>query len=102
MNKDLNEVANKLAIQTTINSLFALALDSSDVISIRIEYSSKMSLLNVIVFDENTTNHAHNVVLVDKELALEELLNIEDYLIERIAVRRDEKELEPVLCNTPQ
>ncbi|MBS9841385.1 hypothetical protein [Vibrio alginolyticus] len=87
---NLNEVANKLAIQTTINSLFALALDSSDVISIRIEYSSKMSLINVIVFDENTTNNAHNVVLIDKERALEELLNIEDYLIERIAVRRDQ------------
>ncbi|MCS0233879.1 hypothetical protein [Vibrio alginolyticus] len=99
---NLNEVANKLAIQTTINSLFALALDSSDVISIRIEYSSKMSLINVIVFDENTMNNAHNVVLIDKERALEELLNIEDYLIERIAVRRDEKELEPELCNTPQ
>ncbi|EHI5142717.1 hypothetical protein QNE83_002855 [Vibrio alginolyticus] len=99
---NLNEVANKLAIQTTINSLFALALDSSDVISIRIEYSSKMSLINVIVFDENTTNQAHNVVLIDKERALEELLNIEDYLIERIAVRRDEKELEADLCNTPQ
>lgn len=99
---NLNEVANKLAIQTTINSLFALALDSSDIISIRIEYSSKMSLLNVIVFDENTTNNAHNVVLIDKERALEELLNIEDDLIERVAVRRDEKELEPVLCNMPQ
>ncbi|ENK3144690.1 hypothetical protein ACRTEU_00670 [Vibrio alginolyticus] len=91
---NLNEVANKLAIQTTINSLFALALDSSDIISIRIEYSSKMSLLNVIVFDENTTNNAHNVVLIDKERALEELLNIEDYLIERIAVRRDQIESE--------
>ncbi|EJE1252957.1 hypothetical protein C4G91_003593 [Vibrio parahaemolyticus] len=99
---NLNEVANKLAIQTTINSLFALALGSSDVISIRIEYSSKMSLINVIVFDENTTNNAHNVVLIDKERALEELLNIEDYLIERIAIRRDKKELEPDLCNTPQ
>ncbi|HCG7749295.1 TPA: hypothetical protein NJ442_003236 [Vibrio parahaemolyticus] len=94
MNKDLNEVANKLAIQATINSLFALALDSADIISIRIEYSSKMSLLNVIVFDENTTNRAHNVVLIDKERALEELLNIEDDLIERIAVRRDEVEAE--------
>ncbi|MGR4016591.1 hypothetical protein [Vibrio harveyi] len=91
---NLNEVANKLAIQTTINSLFALALDSADIISIRLEYSSKMSLLNVIVFDENTTNHAHNVVLIDKELALEELLNIEDYLIERIAIRRDQIESE--------
>ncbi len=90
----LNEVANKLAIQTTINSLFAWALDSSDVISIRIEYSSKMSLINMIVFDENTTNSAHNVVLIDKERALEELLNIEDYLIERIAVRRDQMESE--------
>lgn len=99
---NLNEVANKLAIQTTINSLFALALDSSDVISIRIEYSSKISLINVIVFDENTTNNAHNVVLIDKERALEELLNIEDYLIERIAIRRDKKELEPDLCNMPQ
>ncbi|EGQ8471145.1 hypothetical protein D6L40_06295 [Vibrio alginolyticus] len=91
---NLNEVANKLAIQTTINSLFALALDSADIISIRIEYSSKMSLLNVIVFDENTTNHAHNVVLIDKDRGLEELLNIEDYLIERIAVRRDQMESE--------
>ncbi|ELI5415012.1 hypothetical protein RRJ93_003223 [Vibrio parahaemolyticus] len=90
----LNDVANKLAIQTTINSLFALALDSSNIISIRIEYSSKMSLLNVIVFDENTTNHAHNVVLIDKELALEELLNIEDNLIELIAIRRDQIESE--------
>ncbi|HBC3454422.1 hypothetical protein CGI91_22860 [Vibrio parahaemolyticus] len=94
MNKDLNEVANKLAIQSTINSLFALALDSADIISIRIEYSSKMSLINVLVFDENTTNHAHNVVLIDTEKALEELLKIEDDLIERIAVRRDQKELE--------
>ena len=91
---NLNEVANKLAIQITINSLFALALDSADIISIRIEYSSKMSLLNVIVFDESTTKHAHKVVLIDKELALEELLNIEDYLIERIATRRDEIESE--------
>ncbi|HCE1956155.1 TPA: hypothetical protein NGS71_000538 [Vibrio parahaemolyticus] len=91
---NLNDVANKLAIQTTINSLFALALDSSNIISIRIEYSSKMSLLNVIVFDENTTNHAHNVVLIDKELALEELLNIEDNLIELIAIRRDQIESE--------
>ncbi|HCE2440424.1 hypothetical protein WOC08_12010 [Vibrio parahaemolyticus] len=91
---NLNEVANKLAVQATINSLFALALDSADIISIRIEYSSKMSLLNVIVFDENTTNHAHNVVLIDKELALAELLNIEDYLIERIAIRRDQIESE--------
>ncbi|HCE3660176.1 hypothetical protein [Vibrio parahaemolyticus] len=91
---NLNEVANKLAIQTTVNSLFALALGSADIISIRIEYSSKMSLLNVIVFDDNTTNHAHNVVLIDKELALEELLNIEDYLIERIAIRRDQIESE--------
>ncbi|MEH0087808.1 hypothetical protein AB6D72_07580 [Vibrio alginolyticus] len=102
MNKDLNEVANKLAIQATINSLLALALDSADIISIRIEYSSKMSLLNVIVFDENTTNHAYNVVLIDKECALEELLRIEDDLIERIAVRRDQVEAEGELCNTPQ
>lgn len=50
MNKDINQIANKLAIQATINSLFALAL--------------------------------------------EELLNIEDLLIERIAILRDQIEAE--------
>ncbi|MBE4435624.1 hypothetical protein HJ022_20550 [Vibrio parahaemolyticus] len=94
MNKDINQIANKLAIQATINSLFVLALDSADIISVRIEFSSSMNLLNVIVFDANTTAHAHNVVLIDKEEALEELLNIEDLLIERIAILRDQIEAE--------
>ncbi|EMK3382398.1 hypothetical protein V8054_000603 [Vibrio parahaemolyticus] len=94
MNQDLNQVANKLAVQATINSLFALALDSADIISVRIEFSSSMNLLNVIVFDANSTTHAHHVVLIDKEQALVELLAIEDNLIERIAVRRDEQEAE--------
>lgn len=94
MNQDLNQVANKLAVQATINSLFALALDSADIISVRIEFSSSMHLLNVIVFDANSTTHAHNVVLIDKEQALAELLAIEDDLIERIALRRDEVEME--------
>jgi hypothetical protein len=94
MNNPIAKVAIKRAILSTINSLFALAVESADVISIRIEFSSKMRLLNVLVFSETTTHHAHNIVLLDDEKALEDLLQIEDDLIERIALRRDIKEAE--------
>ncbi len=94
MKSNVTQTAYQRATISTINSLFALALESADVISIRIEYSSKMRLLNVLVFSENTTHHAHNIVLLDDEKALEDLLQIEDDLIEQIAQRRDEKEAE--------
>jgi len=94
MKSNVTETVYQRATLSTINSLFALAVASADVISIRIEYSSKMRLLNVLVFSENTTHHAHNIVLLDDEKALEDLLQIEDDLIEQIAQRRDEKEAE--------
>ncbi|EIJ0963970.1 hypothetical protein LH717_001620 [Vibrio parahaemolyticus] len=94
MKSNVTQTAYQRATISTINSLFALAVESADVISIRIEYSSKMRLLNVLVFSESTTHHAHNIVLLDDEKALEDLLQIEDDLIEQIALRRDRKEAE--------
>ena len=94
MKSNVTQTAYQRATISTINSLFALAVESADVISIRIEFSSKMRLLNVLVFSETTTHHAHNIVLLDDEKALEDLLQIEDDLIERIALRRDIKEAE--------
>lgn len=94
MKSNVTQTVYQRATLSTINSLFALAVASADVISIRIEYSSKMRLLNVLVFSENTTHHAHNIVLLDDEKALEDLLQIEDDLIDQIAQRRDEKEAE--------
>ncbi|WP_394143759.1 hypothetical protein [Vibrio atypicus] len=94
MKSNVTKTAYQRATISTINSLFALAVESADVISIRIEYSSKMRLLNVLVFSESTTHHAHNIVLLDDEKALEDLLQIEDELIEQIALRRDRKETE--------
>lgn len=96
MNKTLSEVAIKRAILSTINSLYALAIESSDVISIRIEYSSKMKLMNIVIFSESTTHHVHNLVLLDNEKALEDLLAVEDKIIERVAQLRDEQEAEEV------
>ncbi|MFA0085370.1 hypothetical protein [Vibrio sp. 10N.261.51.F12] len=96
MNNTLSKVAIQRAILSTINSLYALAIDCSDVLSIRIEYSSKMKLMNIILFSENTTHHAYNLVLLDSEEALEDLLAIEDKIIERVAQIRDEKEAEEV------
>ncbi|UTZ33604.1 hypothetical protein HB762_20240 [Vibrio campbellii] len=94
MKSNVTQTAYQRATISTINSLFALAVESADVISIRIEFSSKMRLLNVLVFSETTTHHAYNIVLLDDEKALEDLLQIEDDLIERIALRRDIKEAE--------
>lgn len=102
MNNPVTKAAFERAILSTINSLYALAIDSADVLAVRIEYSSKMKMLNIIIFSESTTDHAHNIVLLDDELALKELLSIEDELIERIAQRRDEKLLEAEPCNTLQ
>lgn len=96
MNKTLSEVAIKRAILSTINSLYALAIESADVISIRIEYSSKMKLMNIVIFSESTTHHAYNLVLLDNEKALEDLLAVEDKIIERVAQFRDEQEAEEV------
>ena len=94
MKSNVTKTAYQRATISTINSLFALAIESADVISIRIEYSSKLRLFNVLVFSENTTHHVHNIVLLDDEKALDDLLQIEDDLIEKIAQRRDEKEAE--------
>ncbi|NOH60308.1 hypothetical protein [Vibrio sp. RE88] len=96
MNKTVAEVAIKRAILSTISSLYALAIESADVISIRIEYSSKMKLMNIVIFSDTTTHHAHNLVLLDNEKALEDLLAVEDKIIERVAQLRYEQEAEEV------
>ncbi|EEX94376.1 hypothetical protein VIOR3934_19665 [Vibrio orientalis CIP 102891 = ATCC 33934] len=93
MNNPIAKVAIKRAILSTINSLYALAMESADVISIRIEYSSKMKLMNIVVFSDTTTHHAHNLVLLDNEKALDDLLAVEDLIIERVAQLRDELEV---------
>ncbi|ELL9328540.1 hypothetical protein [Vibrio fluvialis] len=90
MKDPVTKAAFERAILATIHSLYALAIDSADVMSVRIEYSSSMKMLNVIIFSATTTEHAHNIVLLDNEQALKDLLAIEDDLIERIAARRDE------------
>ncbi|UTZ24255.1 hypothetical protein [Vibrio campbellii] len=94
MNNPIAKVAIKRAILSTINSLYALAIESADVISIRIEYSSKMKLMNIVIFSDSTTHHAHNLVLLDNEKALDDLLAVEDLIIERVAQLRDEQEAE--------
>ncbi|EJN6829090.1 hypothetical protein Q6U54_000715 [Vibrio vulnificus] len=94
MNDPVTKEAYSRAVLVTINSLFALAIESADVLSVRIEYSSGMKMLNVIIFSSNTTDHAHNIVLLDDAQALKDLLAIEDELIERVAQRRDELEKE--------
>jgi energy-converting hydrogenase Eha subunit G len=93
MNSPVAKVAIKRAILSTINSLYALAMESADVISIRIEYSSKMKLMNIVIFSDTTTHHAHNLVLLDNEKALDDLLAVEDLIIERVAQLRDELEV---------
>ncbi|ENP7459035.1 hypothetical protein ACEC37_002782 [Vibrio fluvialis] len=98
MKDPVTKEAFERAILATITSLYALAIDSADVVSVRIEYSSSMKMLNVIIFSATTTTteHAHNIVLLDDKQALKDLLAIEDDLIERIAARRDELEKEKV------
>ncbi|EOC1797861.1 hypothetical protein ACI1HQ_004316 [Vibrio fluvialis] len=102
MNDPVTKAAFERAILATITSLYELAIDSADVMSVRIEYSSSMKMLNVVIFSATTTDHAHSIVLLDSKQALKDLLNIEDDLIERIAARRDELEKEKTQCNTPQ
>ncbi|MFH0227097.1 hypothetical protein ACGRPS_21590 [Vibrio furnissii] len=94
MKDHVTKVAFDRAILSTINNLYALAIESADVISVRIEYSSSMKMLNVVIFSNNTTEHAHNIILLDDEQALMDLLLVEDKLIDRIAQRRDELEEE--------
>ena len=96
MNKTVAEVAIKRAILSTISSLYALAIESADVLSIRIEYSSKMKLMNIVILSDTTTHHVHNLVLLDNEKALEDLLAVEDKIIERVAQLRYEHEAEEV------
>ena len=93
MNDTVATVAIKRAILSTINSLYALAIDSVDVLNIRIEYSSKMKLMNIQLFRKNTTHKAYNLVLLDSEDALKELLLIEDQIIEMVSELRDEIEV---------
>ncbi|MBY8196123.1 hypothetical protein KW533_04375 [Vibrio fluvialis] len=92
MKDPVTKEAFERAILATITSLYALAIDSAEVMSVRIEYSSSMKMLNVIIFSATTAEHAHNIVLLDDKQALKDLLAIEDDLIERIAARRDELE----------
>ncbi|MGD8230748.1 hypothetical protein [Vibrio sp. TRT 1302] len=97
MKSTVAKVAIKRAILSTINSLYALAMDSADVISIRIEYSSKMKLMNIVVFSDHTTHKAYNLVLLDNDKALEDLLAVEDQIIESVAQLRDEQEAEEIV-----
>lgn len=61
MKDPVTKEAFERAILATITSLYALAIDSADVMSVRIEYSSSMKMLNVIIFSATTTEHAHTL-----------------------------------------
>lgn len=94
MNNTVAKVAIKRAVLSTIQSLYVLAMDCADVLSIRIEYSSKMKLMNIVLFSDNATHRVYNLVILDSEEALEDLLAVEDKIIERVAQLRDNKEAE--------
>jgi hypothetical protein len=96
MNNTVAKIAIKRAVLSTIQSLYALAMDCADILSIRIEYSSKMKLMNIVLFSDNATHRVYNLVILDSEEALEDLLAVEDKIIERVAQLRDQKEVEEV------
>ncbi|WP_456297291.1 hypothetical protein M1D72_14025 [Vibrio sp. AK197] len=92
MNNTITDIAYKRAILATLSSLTALAFDSADIASIRIEYSSSLHLVNVIVFSQFTTHRISHAVMLEADKALEDLLKIEDDLIDLIAQYRDQTE----------
>ncbi len=96
MNNTVAKIAIKREVLSTIQSLYALAMDCADVLSIRIEYSSKMKLMNIVLFSDNATHRVYNLVILDSEEALEDLLAVEDKIIERVAQIRDQEEAEEV------
>ncbi|MFB9135703.1 hypothetical protein ACFSJQ_18565 [Vibrio olivae] len=92
MNNTITDIAYKRAILATLSSLTALAFDSADIVSIRIEYSSSLHLVNMIVFSQFTTHRINHAVMLEADKALEDLLKIEDDLIDLIAQYRDQTE----------
>ncbi|MFM2599876.1 hypothetical protein [Vibrio fortis] len=91
MSTETQEVANKRAIQHTVNSIFNLVFENTDVIDLRIEFSTKRKYFGVFHFEGNRTKELHLIVLLDSESALKELLEVEDTLIERIAEFKAQK-----------
>jgi len=86
MSTNTSKAANFRAIKFTINSLFQLALENADLISVRIEFSSNLNCLNVVVFSENTT---HYPVQLGGDATLNELLIIEDILTDLVVEAKD-------------
>lgn len=91
MSIETQEVANKRAIQHTVNSIFNLVFENSEEIDLRIELSTKRKYFGVFHFEGNRTKELHLIVLLDSELALAELLEVEDTLIDRIAELKEQK-----------
>ncbi|TCV59531.1 hypothetical protein EDB74_111156 [Vibrio crassostreae] len=91
MSIETQEVANRRAIQHTVNSIFNLVFENSEEIDLRIEFSTKRKYFGVFHFEGNRTKELHLIVLLDSELALAELLEVEDTLIDRIAELKEQK-----------
>ncbi|OBT07569.1 MULTISPECIES: hypothetical protein [Vibrio] len=91
MSIETQEVANKRAIQHTVNSIFNLVFENSEAIDLRIEFSTKREYFGVFHFEGNRTKELHLIVLLDSESALAELLEVEDTLIDRIAELKEQK-----------
>lgn len=91
MSIETQEVANKRAIQHTVNSIFNLVFENSEEIDLRIEFSTKRKYFGVFHFEGNRTKELHLIVLLDSESALAELLEVEDTLIDRIAELKEQK-----------
>lgn len=91
MNIETQEVANKRAIQHTVNSIFNLVFENNEEIDLRIEFSTKRKYFGVFHFEGNRTKELHLIVLLDSESALAELLEVEDTLIDRIAELKEQK-----------
>ncbi|MEZ9216500.1 hypothetical protein AB4581_09480 [Vibrio cyclitrophicus] len=91
MRIETQEVANKRAIQHTVNSIFNLVFENSEEIDLRIEFSTKRKYFGVYHFEGNRTKELHLIVLLDSESALAELLEVEDTLIDRIAELKEQK-----------
>lgn len=57
MSTETQEVANKRAIQHTVNSIFSLVIENTNVIDLRIEFSTKGKYFGVFHFEGNRTNN---------------------------------------------
>ncbi|NOH93063.1 hypothetical protein F0229_10905 [Vibrio sp. AIC-3] len=91
MSTETQEVANKRAIQHTVNSIFNLVFENSEEIDLRIEFSTKRKYFGVFHFEGNRTKELYLIVLLDSESALAELLEVEDTLIDCIADLKEQK-----------